>query len=30
MSTAEPDAQDRSDGPTRRRVIIYAAVLGQG
>lgn len=27
MSTAEPDTQDRSDGPTRRRVIIYAAVL---
>jgi hypothetical protein len=27
MSTAEPDEQKHAGGPTRRRVIIYAAVL---
>ena len=27
MSTAEPEKNDRADGPTRRRLIIYAAVL---
>ena len=27
MSTAEPENNDRPGGPTRRRIIIYAAVL---
>lgn len=27
MSTEEPERHDRADGPSRRRIIIYAAVL---